>query len=372
VAQTLRYVLKPPVKDKDTGEPVTDDDGNVLYDAGIPNCVCDDAKVRTHIWPTKATGRWSSSQPSLQNLGKGVETPIKEIFGEEYKHPLRSIFQAEKGYYFIEADYIGAEIASAAFMCNDPQMLEHARRNQLPEDDPDHYDIHSHVAVNAFKLDCEPSKNGLKSIGKKHFRELSKKIIFGIFYGRSPRAIAEGAKSEGFIVSTEDAQAVVDQVKQTYPYLLEYFDHCADRVTTHRWLANAFGRYRRFPEPIDEEQKKRFERQTKNFPIQGLVADVVNQAVAHIYRLRNEWKLKSKFVLQIHDAIMMYVPESEVKVVYERLLPRAMVDSVKIYSTDLNGKPLSNGQPRHLGIDRTIFAEWGTPIKNLSQFGINT
>lgn len=370
VAQTLRYVLKPPVKNEDTGEPVTDDDGNVLYDAGIPNCVCDDNKVRTHIWPTKATGRWSSSQPSLQNLGKGVEELLKDIFKEEYKYPLRSIFKAEPGWYFIEADYTGAEIASAAYMCNDTQMLEHVRRNQLPESDPDHYDIHSHVAVSAFKLNCEPSKQGLKNIGKKHFRELSKKVIFGIFYGRSPRAIAEGARSEGFIVSEEDAKAIVMQLQTTYPKLLGYFDQCAARITSHRWLANAFGRYRRFPEPLDDEQRKRFERQAKNFPIQGLVADVVNQAASHLYRLRNKLNLYGKFVLSIHDAIMVYCPKSEVKVIYEELLPIGMVRSVPIFSTDFDGHPLVNHSPRYFGIDRNVFTEWGSPIDDLSQFGI--
>ena len=370
VSQTLRYVLKPPVKDEDTGELVYDDEGDLLYDAGIPSCVCDDDKVRTHIWPTKATGRWSSAWPSLQNLGKGVEKLLKDIFQEEYKYPLRSLFRAAKGCYFVEADYVGAEIANAAFMCNDVQMLDHVRRNQLPEDNPDHYDIHSHIAVSTFKLDCTPSKTGLAEIGKAHLRDISKQTIFGLFYGRSPRAIAEGARSQGYVVSEQEALAVVEQVRALYPSLLPFFNQCADRITTHRWLANAFGRYRRFPEPIDEEQRKRFERQAKNFPIQGMVADVVNQAVYHILRLRDEWKLKAKLVLQIHDAIILEVPEEEVKIVYEKLLPQGMVAAVPIVSTDLNGVAAKNSTPHYLGLDINVCKEWGTSIKDLSVFGI--
>ena len=84
------------------------------------------------------------------------------------------------------------------------------------------------------------------------------------------------------------------------------------RIAIPLFPLEAFGRYRRFPKPIDDEQLKRFERQAKNFPIQGLVADVVNQAVYHLCRLRDQWGLKSKLVLQIHDAIILEVPEAEV------------------------------------------------------------
>jgi uracil-DNA glycosylase family 4 len=370
VSQTLRYVLKPPVKDE-TDEPVYDDEGNLLYDKGIPSCVCDDNRVRTRIWPTKATGRWSSVQPSLQNLGKRVENTLKDIFQEEYQSPLRSLFQASTGHVFIEADYIGAEIASAAFMCNDATLLEHVRRNQLPEDHPDHYDIHSQIAVTTFKLDCKPSKHELERIGKAFTRDISKETIFGIFYGGSPRTSAERLRSQGVIVSEEEAQSVVQLLRENYPRLLPYFDQCAARAESHRWLANAFGRYRRFPAATDEEQLKRFERQAKNFPIQGLVADVVNHAVDHLYTLRNEWGLKSKLVLQIQDAIILEVPEPEIKIVYEQLLPEAMIRRVPIFSTDMNGHPLPNSIPRHLGIDIAIFKEWGKPIKDLSVFGMN-
>jgi len=370
VAQTLRYVLKPPVRDENTGEPIHDEEGDLLYDAGIPSCICDDDRVRTHIWPTKATGRWSSANPSLQNLGKGVESVLKDIFKEEYKYPLRSLFRAPEGHVFIEADYIGAEIASAAFMCNDQQLLEHVRRNQLPESHPDHYDIHSHVAVAAFKLNCEPSKQGLKSIGRGALRDISKQVKFGIYYGRSPRAIAEGARSQGYVVSEEEAIAIVNQIRAMYPQLLPFFDQCAKRITSHRWLANAFGRYRRFPEPLDDEQRKRFERQAKNFPIQGLVADVVNQAVDRLYTLRNQWGLRSKLVLQIHDSVILVVPDDEVKIVYEKLLPRAMVKQVPIFHTDLSGRSSQNEIPRHLGIDIVVSREWGCPLEDLSVFGI--
>jgi DNA polymerase I-like protein with 3'-5' exonuclease and polymerase domains len=371
VSQTLRYVLRPPQRNEEEMEPVYDDEGNLIYDSGIPSSICDDGRVRTHIYPTKATGRWSSARPSLQNLGKRVEGVLKEIFQEDYKHPLRSIFQAPEGHVFVEADYVGVEVAIAAFMSNDPAMLEHVHRNQLPEDHPDHYDMHSHVAVSAFHLECPPTKKGLASLGREYLRIIAKAVLFGLFYGRSPRAIAAGAKSEGILVTEFEAAAIIEQIDHAYPRLLPYFERCDLRANNPRWLANSFGRYRRFPAWLDGEQLKRFGRQAKNFPIQGTVADAMNRAADCLYIRRNKMKLKTRIALQIHDAIILQVPDDEVKVVYEELLPMAMVKSVPITPADLNGNPLPGIPERWLGIDIEIFREWGRPIRDLSVFGIN-
>jgi uracil-DNA glycosylase family 4 len=372
ISQTLKYVLKPPHLDKETYEPIYDNDGNLIYDKGIPSCICDDGRVRTSIMFGKTTGRWSSINPSLQNLGNTTEERLHEILGEDYKHPLKSIFRASTGHVFISADYIGAEVACAAFMCNDVDMIEHVRRNQLPEDDPLFYDIHSHIAVSAFHLNCLPTKAGLQSIGKKYLRTIAKNILFGIFYGRSPRSIAEGAKSEGILVTEEEAYQIIEHIRYEYPNLIPYFERCAGRAEQPRWLSNAFGRYRRFPKAMDYEQLRRFERQAKNFPIQGCVADVVNRAVDHLCYYRDKWKLKTRLVLQIHDDIIAEVPDEEVKIVYEKLFPTAMVQCVPILSTDLDGKPLPDAIERRLGIDYKISREWGVPIHDLSEWGIST
>jgi uracil-DNA glycosylase family 4 len=377
ISQTLRYVLKPPVDTLDSGgEPVfatggdDNNDSDFVYDSGIPSYICDDNRIRTHIYPTKKTGRWGSARPAMQNLGKLIEEQLKEILHEDYKHPLRSIFIPSPGCVFVEADYIGAEIAAAAYMCNDEALLEHCRRNQLPESDPEYYDIHSHIAVEAFKLDCEPSKKGLASIGKSYLRIIAKAILFGLFYGRSAPAIAEEARSQGIEITAEEARQVIDQIQIIYPKLLPYFAACEQRIHETGWIANAFGRYRRFPQTTDQDQKSRFGRQGKNFPIQSLVADAINCAVYHLKKHRDELQLKSKIVLSIHDAILMEVPYDEVKIVYETLLPKAMIANVPIISSNLDGSPLDY-PPRYLGIDVEVYSAFGVKLKDLTPFNIS-
>jgi DNA polymerase-1 len=335
-----------------------------MYDGGIPSFICDDGRVRTHIYPTKATGRWSSSRPSLQNISKKAESKLVKIMGDDYRYSLGSLFRPAEGCVFIEADYIGAEIAAAAFMCNDKNLLDHVARNQLPEIDPNYYDIHSHIAVAAFRLECDATKSGLKSIGKEDYRTVAKSILFGLFYGRSPRAIADECRTLGIDVSDDEAERLIKQIGVMYPKLLPYFEACEQRAAKPGWLVNAFGRYRRFPETGDQQTLKRFGRQAKNAPIQGTVADAVNRAVDYLFVFRNRWELKTKLALQKHDAILLEVPYNEIEIVRDKLLPLVMVEKVPIYPVNLDGKINKKQPPRFLGIDVAVMSDAGTKMSS--------
>lgn len=188
LGNTLRSNIRPPVYD---------DEGNISFDAGITTYVHEtDHKVHTNLRQLLKTGRLSSSAPNLQNISKSAEENIQRILGmnidcqptgdyldillePRYLYPMRTIITADPGWYFLESDFTGAELAVLAWVSGDPNMIEHVRRNALPEDDPEFYDMHSHMAVSAFRLNCEPTKKGLKAIGKKHLRIAAKAVIFG-------------------------------------------------------------------------------------------------------------------------------------------------------------------------------------------------
>lgn len=175
--QVLKTLLRPPATD-DAGEWLHDEvsPDNFAYDAGLASVLCDDGKVRTHIYQVKETGRWSSARPNLQNISKQRDPDYKRLLGDNYKYKLRSVLKASPGHVLVEADYIGAELYGMAIMSGDKNMIDHATRNQLPEDSPDFYDIHSNVARLAFGLGCEPTKQGLKAVGKSHLRIVAKSV----------------------------------------------------------------------------------------------------------------------------------------------------------------------------------------------------
>ncbi len=104
------------------------------------------------------------------------EADYQRILGPLYKHLIRSMMTDRPGTLLLSVDYLGAELLGMAIMSGDETMIDHALRAALPEDDPNFYDIHSNVAVMAFRLNCPPTKKGLKNIGKAHLRVAAKSI----------------------------------------------------------------------------------------------------------------------------------------------------------------------------------------------------
>ena len=373
--QVVKTVLRPPETGGDN-EFIRDDDDDLIYKEGLAGHVCSDGKVRTHIYQTKETGRWASARPNLQNISKSRDNDYKRLLGDRYKNKLRSVMCASPGCVFIEADYIGAELFGMAIMSNDQRMIEHAERNQLGEDHPDFYDIHSNVAKLAFGLQCEPTKSAMAAIDKLHLRIVAKSVIFGIAYGRGAKAIAMAAKEQGINISIDDAQQIVDTIFYKYPGLQPFFAACQDRANRKPcgdrdgnyagWLVNCFGRYRRFP-PVAEKDKSlqgEFGRQAMNFPIQSMIASVVSRAMGYLYDARSDIGDPDlfKIILQIHDAILLEVPYANVRLVAEEIIPFAMRECVPVYPADLDGKSFAG--PYYLGIEADMMLHWGEAISS--------
>lgn len=367
ISQVLKSSLRPPLL-KDDGDNKSsyrlDDSGHYVYAGGIAASICDDGRVRTHIYPTKETGRWSSARPALQNLSKRREPDYKRILGDSYSYPLRTIIMSSPGHVLVEVDFVGAELFGAAIMSGDRNMIDHSKRNQLPEDHPDFYDIHSNVAKLAFGLGCEPTKAGLYSIGQSHMRIVAKSVVFGIMYGRGAKAIALAAKEEGVIISVDEAQRVIDTVFSMYPDLRKFFDDCGKRALRERWLCGAFGRFRRFPAARDEKLHGDFERQGMNFPMQNMVADAVDHACDNLDTYRRELPEDDDFgfsiVLQIHDALLFEVLNEHVERLIDEVIPFCMVDQIPIYPCYLDGSPKHDPDaPYHFGIDVEVSHHWG-------------
>jgi uracil-DNA glycosylase family 4 len=373
IDQVTKSVLRPPDKDKD-GFVIIDDDGNPTYEKGLASCLDWDSRVRSFLIPTAETGRWKSSGPNMQNLSKNRDTDYKAILGEEnYKNTIRSIVRASPGNVLVEFDYKGAELLGAAVMANDANMIDHVLRNQLPdgEDPPnvpkhkDYYDIHSAVACMAFKLKCEPTKAGLKSIGKKDLRNIAKTVIFGLMYGRQAKAIAMAAREQKVAITTEDAQKIIDTIYRLYPQLEEFFQDCQSRAVDERCLCSAYGRWRRFAPAYDDRMAGEFGRQAMNFPIQSMIASALNRGLGWFrYGLRVNGWTDVKLIMAIHDAVLLECPPSRVPDLCDKengLIKWAMCKQVPIYPTTLDGMPNGRG-PYHLGVSIDVSENWSEPV----------
>lgn len=362
INQLLQTTLKPP-RQKD-GQDEVAEDGTHIYEKGLLSYLCCDRRIRTHIFQTLETGRSASARPNLMNISKRRESDYKRMLKEQYLYPLRSIFVAAPGHVLIEADYVGAELAGMAWMSGDPSMIEHVRRAQLVENHPDYYDIHSAVAVAAFRLQCAPTKAGLESINMSHLRVAAKNVVFGYAYGRGAEAIARQAKEEGVDITIAEAEVLIDGLVSKYPYLPIYFNQCRARTHEPGWICNSFGRFRRFSATTDRQVAGEQERQGMNFPIQSLVADAMSRALDHLYSRRDSYGLHYKIALQIHDAVLLEVPIGELAIVYDKVLSECMTDLVPIYACNMNGEIHPGRGPYNLGIEKDIYVKWGEKLKD--------
>lgn len=357
-----------------------------VYDAGLLSYINSDGRIRTHLFQTLETGRWASARPNLTNISKRREDDYKRILGDDYIAPIRSIFVASPGYVLIEADILGAELAVMGWDSQDAKMIEHVRRAQLPESHPDFYDIHSNVAVTAFRLTvpnqkavekladigivlqigdpCPPLKDALAACGYKSLRVAAKNVIFGFAYGRGAEAISRQCKEEGADVSIAQAQQLIDNLIIMYPGLAPFFGMLRGRVSWPGWQRSDFGYLRRTTGSNDRKVLGDIERQFMNFRVQNAVAGAVSRACDYLIEYRKTHpNISYRMCLQIHDALLLEVPVQHAEYVYDVVLPECMVKSVPIWPCDADGERLTHiKEPYYFGIDREVMLRWGEKI----------
>ncbi len=336
----------------------TESDGDALRFEGIGRFIHDDGKVHSLFMPILKTGRCNSVRPQMQNLAKQREATYSLLAGERYPGPLRSIVVPSKGYKLVEADYKIAELFCMAVFSQDKTLLEHCRRANLNPDHPDYFDIHSNIAVKAFRLNCKPVKESLKEKGFAHYRIAAKAIVYGSLYGRGAAAIQLQCLEEGTQVSFRDVERLLDTFFETYPALRVFQEKTKQRVFDPGWIRTYYGRCRRFypvsePELIAEQQ-----REAMNFLPQATVADSMSLALSQLYFHPDKEKLGYRIICQIHDACLLEVPERFAQQVAYELIPECLCEKVQFKACNLDGVAYPNSDYYRFDVDVAIFDRW--------------
>lgn len=329
----------------------------------------------------RINGYWEVDKKTGERRAKGDyiigdEDAIDGLWAEpRYTSPLRSIIREDDGYLMFEFDIKSAEVAILAWLAGDVAMMEDVRRNMLPEDHPDYIDIHSKTAVEAFKLDCPPTKKGLKSIGKVGIRVAAKNVRFGVPYGRSAAAISRQCLEEGTVVSIEDCEGLVLGYHTMYPQASAYLTACENRPIEPGWMVSPFGRYRRFAATDDDKIMASYGRSAKNFCIQSSVADWVMLLMWKLveYRRRHGGVPGRQFemALQVHDALVLRVPYTSVEWVWNEVVP-SCIKMIPIMPRTLDGVLIPGQGPYHFGVDMELFRHWSVGLHgpDLEKLGI--
>jgi len=234
-----------------------------------------------------ATGRLSTSDPNLQSI------PIRTELGKE----IRSAFVAEEGHRILSADYSQIELRILAHVSGEPKLREAFARGE---------DIHTATAAEV--LGIEPAKltSGQRSIAKM--------INFGIVYGISAYGLSENLQ-----IPRDEAQRYIDAYLARFPHVQDFIGRTIAQTAADGYVTSLLGRRRPVPElRASNRQTRGFgERVAVNFVMQGSNADIIKVAMIRIARRLREEGRGARLVLQVHDELLLEVPDVEVSKVKE-------------------------------------------------------
>ena len=247
-----------------------------------------DGRLHTTFNQTVAsTGRLSTSNPNLQAI------PIRTGLGRE----IRSAFVAEDGYRLLSADYSQVELRILAHVSGEPVLREAFERGD---------DIHTATAAEV--LGKEPATL------TKDERNVAKMVNFGIIYGISAFGLSENLE-----IPREQAQAYIDAYLGRFPRVQDFIARTLAQASADGYVTTLLGRRRPVPElrASNPQTRSLGERLAVNSVMQGTAADVIKVAMVQIHaRLRAEGR-GSRLVLQVHDELLLEVPETELSAVRE-------------------------------------------------------
>ncbi|MHB0856331.1 MAG: DNA polymerase I [Anaerolineae bacterium] len=233
-----------------------------------------------------STGRLSSSDPNLQNI------PVRTELGRL----VRAAFVADEGSVLLGCDYSQVELRLLAHFTGDPELTGAFMRDE---------DVHASAAAALLGVPLEQVT--------KTQRDLAKTINFGILYGMSDYGLS--ARTE---LSVAQARQFIDAYFLRFGNVKAYLEGTLRQASERGYVETVLGRRRYFPElqahtRVNANLRRAAERQAINAPIQGSAADIIKLAMIHLDRRLRESDLRARMVLQVHDELVLEVPEDEVE-----------------------------------------------------------
>ena len=237
----------------------------------------------TYSQTTAVTGRLSSNEPNLQNI------PIRTSAGRR----IRSCFIAPPGSKIVSADYSQIELRIMAHLSGDENLRQAFAAGE---------DIHRATASEVFGVP-------LAAVEPEH-RRVAKVINFGLIYGMSSFGVAQNLG-----IDRGTAQTYVERYFQRFPGSKRYMDETRKRAKELGYVETVFGRRLWLPElrsgaPV---RRQAAERAAINAPMQGTAADLIKLAMIAVQRWLDESNAKAKLIMQVHDELVLEVPEAELE-----------------------------------------------------------
>ena len=175
------------------------------------------------------TGRFSSSEPNLQNIPRDGG--------------IRCMFKATDGYYLVGADYSQQEPRVLAHLCQDENMINAYATGK---------DLYSTMASLAFHMPYEQCKefnpDGTTNHEGKARRSRIKAVVLGLMYGRGDASVGEQLG-----IPVEEARELSKALFDAFPKMKQYIEETKEKVKKIGYTTTLWGR-RRYLEYITKDK----------------------------------------------------------------------------------------------------------------------
>jgi DNA polymerase-1 len=239
------------------------------------------------------TGRLASNDPNLQNI------PIRTAEGRR----VREAFIAPEGHRIVSADYSQIELRIMAHISGDENLITAFTKGE---------DVHRHTASEVFSVSLDEVSS--------EQRRYAKVINFGLIYGMSAFGLASNLGIE-----REAARLYIDRYFTRYPGVANYMQETRVLAKQRGYVETVFGRRLWLPEINSPNGPRRAgaERAAINAPMQGTAADLIKLSMIQTEDWIEKNGLATRMVMQVHDELVLEVPDAEVALVTSEL-PRLM------------------------------------------------
>ncbi|BAX62395.1 DNA polymerase I [Burkholderia stabilis] len=245
------------------------------------------------------TGRLASNDPNLQNI------PVRTAEGRR----IREAFIASPGHRLVSADYSQIELRIMAHISGDASLLRAFSQGE---------DIHRATAAEVFgvtPLEVHSDQ-----------RRIAKVINFGLIYGMSAFGLASNLG-----ITRDAAKLYIDRYFARYPGVARYMEDTRAIAKEKGYVETVFGRRLWLPEINGGNGPRRqaAERAAINAPMQGTAADLIKLSMIAVDDWLTRDKLASRMIMQVHDELVLEVPDDELSLVREKL-PEMMCGVAKL------------------------------------------
>ncbi|CDY76065.1 DNA polymerase I [Caballeronia glathei] len=235
------------------------------------------------------TGRLSSNEPNLQNI------PVRTGEGRR----IREAFIAPPGSVIVSADYSQIELRIMAHISGDASLMRAFAKGE---------DVHRATASEIFSVTpIEVSSDQ---------RRIAKVINFGLIYGMSSFGLASNIG-----ITRDAAKLYIDRYFARYPGVAAYMENTRASARQKGFVETVFGRRLWLPEINGGSGPRRqaAERAAINAPMQGTAADLIKLSMIAVQDWIEASKIGTKMIMQVHDELVLEVPEGELPEVRKRL-----------------------------------------------------